>query len=57
MRPATLASRGETISSIMPCDTDTARIAAISAALITPGVDMRQEPGLAQHQRGGMAAR
>ena len=45
MRAAALrTSRGDTFSSIMPCDTDTRRSAAISASLITPGLTCGSSP-------------
>ena len=38
------SSRGETLSSMMPCDTDTSRSRAMSAALITPGLRWGSSP-------------
>ena len=43
-------SRSAALSSMMPCDTETGRSRSMSARRHDPWVQMRQEPGLAQHQ-------
>ena len=43
-------SRSAAVSSIRPCDTETARSRTISSARHHAGIEMRQQPGLVEHQ-------
>ena len=45
-------SRSAALSSMMPCDTETARSRSSLVAAHHAGIEMRQQPGLLQHQRG-----
>ncbi len=49
--PPRRISRSAAVSSMIPCETETRRSRAMSAAFITPGLRCGSKPGLAQHQR------
>ena len=44
MRPAARDSRSAALSSMMPCDTETARSRSISSRLMTPGLRCGSSP-------------